>query len=142
MTGLLSVAGSTPSEGFELKSTRFDTDAFLQRTPSTTSNRRTYTTSVWVKRGKLEHDSEHQVIFSTAEAGGESAGDRLNYLSFQGTGSNVDKLRSGNDDGSMNLITDAVYRDPSAWYHIVYACLLYTSPSPRDKRQSRMPSSA
>ena len=26
--------------------------------------------------------------------------------------------------------------------HIVTPCLLYTSPSPRDKRQSRMPSSA
>ena len=25
---------------------------------------------------------------------------------------------------------------------LLYACLLYTSPSPRDKRQSRMPSSA
>ena len=25
---------------------------------------------------------------------------------------------------------------------VVYPCLLYTSPSPRDKRQSRMPSSA
>ena len=25
---------------------------------------------------------------------------------------------------------------------ITYVCLLYTSPSPRDKRQSRMPSSA
>ena len=25
---------------------------------------------------------------------------------------------------------------------VCYACLLYTSPSPRDKRQSRMPSSA
>ena len=25
---------------------------------------------------------------------------------------------------------------------VVYNCLLYTSPSPRDKRQSRMPSSA
>ena len=25
---------------------------------------------------------------------------------------------------------------------LVYPCLLYTSPSPRDKRQSRMPSSA
>ena len=25
---------------------------------------------------------------------------------------------------------------------VVYICLLYTSPSPRDKRQSRMPSSA
>ena len=29
------------------------------------------------------------------------------------------------------------YRTPGS-----YACLLYTSPSPRDKRQSRMPSSA
>ena len=29
-----------------------------------------------------------------------------------------------------------IMTDPS------YACLLYTSPSPRDKRQSRMPSSA
>ena len=26
--------------------------------------------------------------------------------------------------------------------HDPFACLLYTSPSPRDKRQSRMPSSA
>ena len=28
------------------------------------------------------------------------------------------------------------------WPFYVQACLLYTSPSPRDKRQSRMPSSA
>ena len=27
-------------------------------------------------------------------------------------------------------------------YNLMYPCLLYTSPSPRDKRQSRMPSSA
>ena len=27
-------------------------------------------------------------------------------------------------------------------YHLSHTCLLYTSPSPRDKRQSRMPSSA
>ena len=27
-------------------------------------------------------------------------------------------------------------------FDTIYACLLYTSPSPRDKRQSRMPSSA
>ena len=26
--------------------------------------------------------------------------------------------------------------------YVAYTCLLYTSPSPRDKRQSRMPSSA
>ena len=29
-----------------------------------------------------------------------------------------------------------------AWFLLSDACLLYTSPSPRDKRQSRMPSSA
>ena len=28
------------------------------------------------------------------------------------------------------------------WVGLAMACLLYTSPSPRDKRQSRMPSSA
>ena len=30
----------------------------------------------------------------------------------------------------------------AAWQPWIYNCLLYTSPSPRDKRQSRMPSSA
>nr|CUV15984.1 protein of unknown function [Ralstonia solanacearum] len=28
------------------------------------------------------------------------------------------------------------------WMGVLHTCLLYTSPSPRDKRQSRMPSSA
>ena len=41
-----------------------------------------------------------------------------------------------------------VTRNPNnlgnAWFveNIINVCLLYTSPSPRDKRQSRMPSSA
>ena len=37
-----------------------------------------------------------------------------------------------------NLISDGFY-DGLAFHRV---CLLYTSPSPRDKRQSRMPSSA
>ena len=32
--------------------------------------------------------------------------------------------------------------NPVFWLHEGEPCLLYTSPSPRDKRQSRMPSSA
>ena len=43
---------------------------------------------------------------------------------------------------SIGRITSA---DASLWWPILcwyYVCLLYTSPSPRDKRQSRMPSSA
>ena len=31
---------------------------------------------------------------------------------------------------------------PMKGHNVSHACLLYTSPSPRDKRQSRMPSSA
>ena len=38
--------------------------------------------------------------------------------------------KPGRVDGIMNLVERTDY------------CLLYTSPSPRDKRQSRMPSSA
>jgi len=121
MTLLQSGLAKSLAEDYTIdNSLRFSSDSFLQRTPSVVSNRKTYTLSVWVKRAQLEHDSEHQAIFSTAEDASEPVGDRLNYLSFQGSGTYLDKLRIGNDDGSMNLVTDAVYRDPSAWYHIVW----------------------
>ena len=42
------------------------------------------------------------------------------------------ELDGGFDNGSTERFQDAVRR----------ACLLYTSPSPRDQRGSRMPSSA
>ena len=45
---------------------------------------------------------------------------------------NYRKARSAVGYGSRRMITDALSD----------VCLLYTSPSPRDKRQSRMPSSA
>ena len=37
---------------------------------------------------------------------------------------------------------DNRYLDFVGGYAVLNTCLLYTSPSPRDKRQSRMPSSA
>ena len=44
-------------------------------------------------------------------------------------------VETGYDEGTLSI-----WLNPNAWIHIT--CLLYTSPSPRDKRQSRMPSSA
>ena len=38
--------------------------------------------------------------------------------------------------------TDRFFWGEKGLFSAQYACLLYTSPSPRDKRQSRMPSSA
>ena len=63
-------------------------------------------------------------------------------------------------DPKLALLSEEDYDIPSLWntrfneelldlnhmtwaeYGLIYSCLLYTSPSPRDKRQSRMPSSA
>ena len=42
----------------------------------------------------------------------------------------------------MEDLTEKVGAKLSDSHDVYYACLLYTSPSPRDKRQSRMPSSA
>ena len=45
----------------------------------------------------------------------------------------------------LGLTTTAQAQNDEGWYvrgNLGYGCLLYTSPSPRDKRQSRMPSSA
>ena len=42
----------------------------------------------------------------------------------------------------FNVDVDHILRREAGRFGIYYVCLLYTSPSPRDKRQSRMPSSA
>ena len=47
---------------------------------------------------------------------------------FYGTEAAYDKTKGSLADGQFR--------------YVIYTCLLYTSPSPRDKRQSRMPSSA
>ena len=44
-----------------------------------------------------------------------------------------------NPTGLARLVAEV---DPEVVFHLAGHCLLYTSPSPRDKRQSRMPSSA
>ena len=51
------------------------------------------------------------------------------------------KVRSGGDERAFD---PAAYQTMAemGWTGVIIPCLLYTSPSPRDKRQSRMPSSA
>ena len=43
---------------------------------------------------------------------------------------------------SKGFSVSILKRDRKSGLGTAYVCLLYTSPSPRDKRQSRMPSSA
>ena len=44
------------------------------------------------------------------------------------------------NDGTFETSSEDV--DEDGVFDLINDCLLYTSPSPRDKRQSRMPSSA
>ena len=51
-------------------------------------------------------------------------------------------ILEGNKSLKSDKITDEIEAEPRAIFTRSNICLLYTSPSPRDKRQSRMPSSA
>jgi hypothetical protein len=95
-----------------VRSLRFNDDdgAYLDRTPSSASNRKTWTWSAWVKRSTL---GIHQYLFS--------AGSASNYfaLSFD----NNDKWQVDSYGGGANPFYmhtgDMVFRDTAAWYHLV-----------------------
>ena len=90
-------------------SLRFNDDSqdSLTRTPSSASNRRTWTFSAWVKRGNLGAD---QIIFS-----GGSANTWIRLLSS-------DKLEFNiQDNDESTIVTTQLFRDISAWSHIVVA---------------------
>ena len=81
--------------------------AYLNRTPSVAGNRQTWTYSVWVKRGVLTTNC--YLIQSNVN---NSAGLTIDF--------DTDRLSYG-INGVGNWFTTAVFRDPSAWYHIVIA---------------------
>ncbi len=83
---------------------------YLTRTPSSASNRRTYTFSGWFKRSNV---TDANILF-------EARIDNDNRFDFR-FGDN-EKLLIYGEISNSNLVyleTSAVYRDPSAWYHIV-----------------------
>ena len=96
--------------GFEISnSLRFnDNDsAALTRTPSGASNRDTWTWSAWVKGA----DASLQTLFS---GGTGSGNDTFNFR--------IDAGQISQNNGSAALrATTALFRDFSAWYHIVLA---------------------
>jgi hypothetical protein len=86
-----------------------DDSAYLSRTPASAGNRKIFTISVWVKRGKISASSFYPYIFDGGTSGEHKLSFVNNYIAF------------GAFLGSQqfNLETTAVFRDPSVWYHIV-----------------------
>lgn len=86
--------------------------AYLSRTFGSAGNRRTFTWSGWVKRGKL---GTTQRLFTASDG---SASTDADYNSFFFNSSN--QLQFGGNSTTFR-ITSAVYRDPAAHMHVMLA---------------------
>ena len=95
---------SAPSTGYNLTKSlrlRSSASAYLSRTIASTPT--SWTASFWVKRGQL---GSYQTIFGSRLSGTGSA-----YVEF------LSNDTFGVANNSTSVATNAVYRDPSAWYH-------------------------
>ena len=56
----------------------------------------------------------------------------------------LENLNYGYEDGGFRrqILKDLSYEFEKGQFYTILGCLLYTSPSPRDRQKSRMPSSA
>ena len=106
--------GGQANLGYFIKNSlrlRSSASAYLNRTPATASNRKTWTWSAWVKRGTLS--SGYPVLFQGGTTSSDTGSTAIAFASndriyVQGYSTNW-------------IISNASYRDPSAWYHIVLA---------------------
>jgi hypothetical protein len=107
-------ANAPASTGYNLtRSLRFraSASAHLNRTPAGAGDRQKFTYSGWIKRGNLVGVSVNTLV-STNEASAPWAAINLEGNQIQVS------FTAGIAPGTF---TNAVFRDPSAWYHIVVA---------------------
>mgnify|MGYP003108432453 CR=1 FL=1 len=98
-------------------SCRFNDDSsdYLNRTPSSASNRKTFTFSVWVKRSEIgTATSQRNCIFSAGTA-------NENKTEIMFSGDQFQFVEKQSDSVTLNLETNRLFRDVSAWYHLVVA---------------------
>jgi len=98
-------------------SCRFNDDSsdYLNRTPSSASNRKTFTFSAWVKRSEIgTATSQRNCIFSAGTA-------NENKTEIMFSGDQFQFVEKQSDSVTLNLETNRLFRDVSAWYHLVVA---------------------
>ena len=93
-------------------------------------------------RKKLKKDQRMKAIFLLAALLSSSAiAIIIIFISVKGISPFLSGYSYGQQD-IVSFLTGMMWRKDQGIYGVGFICLLYTSPSPRDKRQSRMPSSA
>ena len=107
--------GSALAGEYEVaNSLRFNDDSSdtLSRTPSSSGNRKTFTLSFWYKRGNIVANTLISSSLDGNNFGGidiDNNSRKFQFFTFQGGSTTI------------NLITTRVFRDVSAWYHILIA---------------------
>lgn len=92
---------------------RGSASASLSRTPASATNRQTYTWSGWIKRGLL--GSTRYTLFSSSNGGAN------NFTAFSFDSDNIRMLSYNGGVKVLDRTSTPIYRDPSAFYHIVIA---------------------
>jgi hypothetical protein len=95
---------------------RASASAYLNRTLGTPTNNRIWTWSAWVKRGKL---ADTNIVFGA----GDGTSNNFGAMQFT-TGDVIQYSQINSGSYVVQVSTNAVFRDPSAWYHVV---LVYDS---------------
>ena len=107
---------SGQATGYDIdQSLRFDdgSSPYLSKTFAGAGNQRTFTFSGWYKKCTT---GASQIIISTIPDS-----DHRFYLYFSATGQIAVYGQTGGGANQINLVSTPLYRDPSAWYHIVLA---------------------
>ena len=110
--------GQEAGAGYTIsRSLRFNSSdsAYCSRVPSTAGNRKTWTWAGWVKRSAFPtggYNAGAQELFTAYSASNDAGSTEILFLDNQ--------LTVNGWSGTWRKTT-AVYRDPSAWYHIVVA---------------------
>jgi hypothetical protein len=99
------------------RSLRFNApdSSFLSRTPASAGNRKTWTWAGWVKLTEASGGSPGTMLFGTFDATGSDG----HLLLLQNNSLFLKFAFAGNY--TINSATSAVFRDYSAWYHVVVA---------------------
>jgi hypothetical protein len=110
---VLPVGISGEEAGYQIeRSLRFNSadSAYLNRTPASAGNRKTWTWSGWVKRGSL---GGIQMLFASYFANNDNSQTQVVINSDNTVGISFFNFSA--------VATTQLFRDPSAWYHLVFA---------------------
>ena len=94
---------------------------YLNRTPSSAGNEKTWTVSLWVKRASITSTSS-QFLFASDTGYSQYVWCRFCGTEVTGKADMLQVFMVEPNARESNVRTNRLFRDPSSWYHIVIRC--------------------